>query len=369
MRDKRPVDELSIEELERILAIRRREQRQRQLHRLEQQGRRVRLPGPVTAPVQSAPVATAAAAADISPQDSTLAPSPAQDLPEVAPLPPAEPTPVPATVMDDTPRFEDDLPPAQPVGPPRRGQSERSPFMRMVWNRSLLVVEILAVIGVVIIGAQMLQALQLLQEETAAVQAEAQAQAFASLPSPSSTPEISLARIVLPGGHTPPTTGRPSQFNYNEIPEHLRPIVQQQLAAEIIIPTPGPESPVRLEIPAIDVDAPIVIGTHPEALKRGVGHQPGTGQPGRPGNLVLSAHNDIFGQIFRYLDRLEPGDTFTIHTLSQQYTYVIRDHMVVNPNDVWVMDPTSNPTATLISCYPYQVDNQRYVVFAELLDS
>ena len=34
----------------------------------------------------------------------------------------------------------------------------------------------------------------------------------------------------------------------------------------------------------------------------------------------------------------------------------------------WAADPTSNPTATLISCYPYQVDNQRYVVFAELLD-
>src|SRR5262245_12106228 len=39
MRDKRPVDELSIEELERILAIRKREERQRQLQRMQRSGR------------------------------------------------------------------------------------------------------------------------------------------------------------------------------------------------------------------------------------------------------------------------------------------------------------------------------------------
>lgn len=364
MRDKRPVDELSIEELERILAIRKREQRQRQLRRLEQQGRRVRLPNPVAVPAQ--PVAPSPLAPDDDSPQEEVTPILAHESPAASPVTVTEA----AAPLDGAPRFEDDLLSAQPVEKNRGDLAERSPFMRMVWNRTLLVVEILAVVGVVVIGVQMLQALQTLQDETAAIQADAQAAAFASIPSPSPTSEISLAQIVLPGGHTPPTAGQPSQFNYSEIPEHLRPIVQQQIeAAAIAIPTPGPESPVRIEIPAIYVDAPIVSGTHPEALKRGVGHQPGTGQPGRAGNLVLSAHNDIFGQIFRYLDQLESGDTFVIHTLSQQYTYVVREHMVVNPDDVWVMDPTSNPTATLISCYPYQVDNQRYVVFAELVDN
>ncbi|MBL8130999.1 MAG: hypothetical protein JNL42_04010, partial [Anaerolineae bacterium] len=39
MRDKRPVDELSIDELERILAIRKREERQKQLERMRRAGR------------------------------------------------------------------------------------------------------------------------------------------------------------------------------------------------------------------------------------------------------------------------------------------------------------------------------------------
>jgi hypothetical protein len=39
MRDKRPVDELSVEELERILAIKKREERQQKLKRMERSGR------------------------------------------------------------------------------------------------------------------------------------------------------------------------------------------------------------------------------------------------------------------------------------------------------------------------------------------
>jgi sortase (surface protein transpeptidase) len=32
------------------------------------------------------------------------------------------------------------------------------------------------------------------------------------------------------------------------------------------------------------------------------------------------------------------------------------------------MEPTARPTITLISCYPYLVDTQRIVVFAELAE-
>ena len=348
MRDKRPVDELSIEELERILAIRKRELRQKQLQRLSQEGRRV-LPNHV-------------------PQEST-APPPQEPAPVVPAAPEARPPAAPMSPSPDggIPHFEDDIP-VQEIGGESSEAQER--FRKMVWNRSLLVVELLALIGLVIIGAQMFQALQTLQEETAAVQAEAQAIAFASIPTPTVTPEIRLDRVVLPGGHTPPTSPGGAQFNLNEIPEHLRPVVQQQLnAAPIALPTPSTESPVRIQIPRIGVDAPVVSGTDWEALKRGVGHQPGTGMPGEPGNVVLSAHNDIYGEIFRYLDQLEPGDEIIIHTLSRQYTYVVRETQIVSPYAVQVMDATRDPMATLISCYPYQVDNQRIVVFAELQNS
>ena len=44
MRDKRPVDELSVEELERVLAIKRREERQQRMQRMQRTGRVIETP-------------------------------------------------------------------------------------------------------------------------------------------------------------------------------------------------------------------------------------------------------------------------------------------------------------------------------------
>jgi sortase A len=123
---------------------------------------------------------------------------------------------------------------------------------------------------------------------------------------------------------------------------------------------------VRIQIPAINVDAPVVLGDGWEQLKKGVGQRLGSPNPGLSGNLVLSAHNDIFGEIFRELERLKPGDQVIISTSMRAYTYVISSTQIVEPTQVDVLAPTERPTLTLISCYPYLVDNQRIVVFADL---
>jgi len=39
---------------------------------------------------------------------------------------------------------------------------------------------------------------------------------------------------------------------------------------------------------------------------------------------------------------------------------------IVAPTQVDVMNPTSDASVTLISCYPYMVDKKRIVVFAKL---
>jgi sortase A len=97
-----------------------------------------------------------------------------------------------------------------------------------------------------------------------------------------------------------------------------------------------------------------------------VGQRIGTPDPGQTGNLVLSAHDDIFGEIFRHLDGLKPGDEVQIYTASQIFSYVVTSTRLVAPTDVGVMNATSYPSITLISCYPYLVDKQRIVVFADL---
>jgi sortase A len=187
-----------------------------------------------------------------------------------------------------------------------------------------------------------------------------------ALEQPILTPTPLVRAVVLPSGHTPPTSPGGARPNDAEIPEHLRPLVQTY--SSIPIPTPAHEHATRIQIPAINIDAPIVQGTEWEQLKKGVGQVIGTANPGKKGNIVLSAHNDIFGELFRHLDKLQPGDRFTVYSNLRFYTYEITGWEVVEPTRVEVMAPTPNPTATLISCYPYLIDNMRIVVKAELVE-
>ena len=220
---------------------------------------------------------------------------------------------------------------------------------KRVFDGLLLGIEVLAVVGLVFILFNGLEILRSLNREVS--------QALV-MPTPSPTPLISA--VVLPSGHTPPNSPGGARPNEAEIPEHLRPLVQP--LASIPIPTPGPQQAIRLQIPAIGVDAPIVQGDGWEQLKKGVGQHIGSADPGDEGNLVLTAHNDVFGEIFRDLDQLKPGDQVIVHTDQRTYNYVISDSDIVEPTQVDVLAPTTKATLTLISCYPYLIDNQRIVV-------
>lgn len=183
------------------------------------------------------------------------------------------------------------------------------------------------------------------------------------MPTLTATPLIQA--IVLPSGHIPPDRSGYTRPKYEEAPAHLRPLLQSY--ASIPTPTVAPQHGVRIQIPAISVDAPIVQGDGWAQLKKGVAQHIGTANPGERGNMVLSGHNDVYGEVFRYLDRLKAGDEITIYTFSRTYTYVVEGWILVEPSQVEVMAQTSDETLTLISCYPYLIDTQRIVVKARLL--
>lgn len=82
--------------------------------------------------------------------------------------------------------------------------------------------------------------------------------------------------------------------------------------------------------------------------------------------MVLAGHNDVYGEIFRDLDQLAPGDEILVSSARQTYRYVVRETVIVEPTEVWVMAPTDYASVTLISCYPYRVNTKRIVVFADL---
>jgi sortase A len=292
MKDRRSVDDLTIEELQRVLAERKRVARAARLDRYRQTGRAVHVP-----------VGT-----------------------------------LPDTRLDD-------------VRPARAPRSR----VRRLFDYFLLVVEVAAVLGLIYVLYNGSNILSQLNRDVASAVAQA-------VPTFTATPLVTA--VVLPSGHTPPTSLGGSQPNDSEIPASLLALVQS--LPPPAIPTQGPSQALRLVIPAINVDSQVVQGDGWDQLKKGIGQRIGTPDPGQVGNLVLSAHDDIFGEIFRHLDGLKPGDELQIYTASQIFSYVVTSSRLVAPTDVSVMNATRYPSVTLISCYPYLVDRQRIVVFADL---
>jgi sortase A len=243
---------------------------------------------------------------------------------------------------------------ASPLDGARPARAHRS-LPRRLFDLFLLIVEVGAVVGLIYVFYNGSEILRRLNEEVRIAMVDA-------VPTFTATPLITA--VVLPSGHTPPTSADGGQPNDSEIPENLRPLVQS--LPPPAIPTQGPTQALRIVIPAINVDHSIFQGDGWEQLKKGVGQHIGTPDPGQNGNLVLSAHNDIFGEIFRRLDELQPGDEVQLYTASQIFTYVVTGADIVPPTRVSVMNPTEHASVTLISCYPYLVDNQRIVVFADL---
>ena len=304
VKDRRPAEDLSVAELEALLARKKLDSRRERLRQFEKSGRV--LPVGAEAPINSTRL-----------------------LEDVL-------SPVPGSTEAETPA--------------------EVPKKRTLFNRVLLVVEILAVVGLFYILLNGAGALQKLNAEVAEALSAAQA-----------TPTPLISAVVLPSGHTPPTDPGGAQPNESEIPENLRPVVQSM--PSVIIPTPGPEQARNIFIPSLWNDAPPVVqGDGWEQLKKGVGQHIGSVNPGENGNLVLSAHNDIFGEFFRHLDKLKPGDEIILTTATRDFVYRVSGMKIVEPTEVSVLEPTAKPTITLISCYPYLVDSERIVVFGELVD-
>ena len=105
-----------------------------------------------------------------------------------------------------------------------------------------------------------------------------------------------------------------------------------------------------LRIDRLGLEVPVLEGTDELTLDRAAGHIEGTPMPGSSGNVGLAGHRDGF---FRVLEDIAEGDVLTLHTPSETLTYVVDRLRVVPPSDVSVLEPTTEPVLTLVTCYPF----------------
>jgi sortase A len=121
----------------------------------------------------------------------------------------------------------------------------------------------------------------------------------------------------------------------------------------------------RMEITRLGLSVMVSEGVDRLTLRRAAGHIPGTGLPGQPGNVGISAHRDTF---FRPLKDIRTDDIITLTTVRAAYRYRVVSTQVVPPSDVAVLAPGDDQVLTLVTCYPFYFVGaapDRFIVRAE----
>ena len=154
---------------------------------------------------------------------------------------------------------------------------------------------------------------------------------------------------------------------------------REALEATRAAPAPEPSKPAlpltmplgdpigTLRVPRLGLSAVVAEGDDKPVLDDAAGHLPDTALPWNDGNAAVAAHRD---GLFRPLKGIKIGDTLRFETVHGDFEYRVKETYIVEPDDIWVLNPTLEPTLTLISCYPFNFIGhapKRFIVKAERL--
>jgi sortase A len=105
-----------------------------------------------------------------------------------------------------------------------------------------------------------------------------------------------------------------------------------------------------LRIPQLLLEVPVYDGTTDAILDLAAGRIEGTALPGTAGNVGIAAHRDSY---FRVLKDLKEGDALVLDTPAALEEYRVEWIRITTPDDVSVIQPTSEPAVTLVGCFPF----------------
>ncbi len=165
------------------------------------------------------------------------------------------------------------------------------------------------------------------------------------------------------------------------------PSVQPEAATPVATIVPEGFVPVRLFIPDIELEAPIVpiglksieVGGVQQLIwnvpnRRAAGWHETSAKIGVPGNTVLNGHNTSNGEVFRYLYKLEVGATIMVEADNgATYTYTVTEKLILpeagRPLEVRIQNaqyilPTADERLTLVTCHPYNSLANRLLIIA-----
>jgi len=184
-------------------------------------------------------------------------------------------------------------------------------------------------------------------------------------------------------------TSAPSQAPSTSVPNPALP-------EQVVGPTAPVPRPVRLLIPDLELDVPIVEVSWFLILQNGVwhsewqtadhaaGHHRGSANPGESGNMVISGHHNTKGEVFRLVSNvglpgspLGEGDNIVVVSADgREFTYRVvlwdrfREEGATSEEVLQharYLEPTEAATLTLVTCWPYESNTHRVIIVAQLV--
>jgi sortase A len=234
--------------------------------------------------------------------------------------------------------------------------------------------------------------------ELAQLEQDAAAEETESAPAVSETSVASVPADVTPS---------PSAPSEDSLSGEELPAVTEAEPDGAFDPATSVSSLMRIAIPDLGVDAPVVeVGWREEAVDGrlqtvwqvaayAAGYHRGSGLPGRAGNVVISGHHNIDGEVFRNISLawdddqalmqadgvtmrsrvLDGRSIYLYNAEGSQFEYIIQGMYKMPDRDVSqeqrqrnarFIAPTGEPMLTLVTCWPYNTNTHRIVVVARL---
>jgi sortase A len=129
----------------------------------------------------------------------------------------------------------------------------------------------------------------------------------------------------------------------------------------------------RLVIPSVAIDSKVIeVGWSVQeqdgkqvavwdVAEFAVGQHRGSANPGEGENIVLAGHVGGYGQVFRDLYYVRPGDQIVLYSGGQQFLYVVEQRLVVDEErapleqriaNAQMIAPSGSEMITMVTCWP-----------------
>lgn len=107
------------------------------------------------------------------------------------------------------------------------------------------------------------------------------------------------------------------------------------------------------------------------------GHHITSADPGEGGNIILTGHDDVRGEVFRGLHDIQLGDQVQLTSPAGVFTYAVteihvREYRNASPEELIAagrfLAPMPEERVTLVTCWPYGIDTHRIIVVAKPIE-